>query len=405
MKTTRAGDPSMTLRLVLVSMVAALGLTIPSRRDCKRFFDCAESRASSFLAGWDTWRPGEGTGHRKAGSTATRECELCRLARAQVALRAQKPVAEVAIDSKAIAKVSSNDSEVAVSKVQAAVPACTVSDTIITFEPIDVEDEICGGLALELNRAAEGIDLVQIATPAESSKVPTEPDTLRETSINLEWIDKVCGRLIGEVRSAALTAQPSSQLGCPSAEAPVSTAVREQQEQPTAITGTLVRSEIQSVDVSASVEWSPAYGPDLFAAIEDQLAQIDTNNAPATVHQVVGTPFVSKCGQPENSAPVTTAVAAAQNDVQQEDAATSQIPWPVFAPENSVPQSATRVAEEIQVPWPVFAPTEQVADQAIAREPSTPDTRWGQAVHLTCEAVVAWMKVLAGPALVDISAR
>ncbi|HEX3451578.1 MAG TPA: hypothetical protein VHS97_25215, partial [Isosphaeraceae bacterium] len=147
----------MTLRLVLVSMVAALGLTIPNRMDCKRFFDCAESRASSFLAGWDTWRPGEGPGHRKSGATATRECELCRLARAQVALRAQKPADEVAIDSKAIAKVSSNDSEVAVSKVQTAVPACTVSDTLITYEPIDVDVEICGGLALELNRAIEGI--------------------------------------------------------------------------------------------------------------------------------------------------------------------------------------------------------------------------------------------------------
>jgi hypothetical protein len=393
----------MTLRLILVSTVAALGLTIPSRTECKRFLSSAEMRASSYLAGWDTWRPGDGAGHRKSGATATRECELCRLARAQVALRAQNPVAEVAVDSTATARVSSNVSEEHVSKVQTAVPARAVGETVIAFEPIDVEDEISGGLAFDLNRAAEGIDLVEKGTPSESSRVSANPETSREIGNNLDWIDKLCGRLVREVRSAAITAQPSGEAVRVTAEALAATAIREQREQPTAIAGTHVRSEILPDDATTSVEWSSGYGPDLFAAIENRLAQLDVNNPPAAAHEAACLPFVSQSTQSEISAPI--AIIAAQDDGQQEDAASSQIPWPVFAPEKSVPQPATRIAEEIQVPWPVFAPAEQAADQAIARESSMPETRWGQAVHLTRAAVVAWMKVLAGPALVEVSAR
>ena len=58
MKTTRAGDRSMMLRLVLVGMVAALGVTIPSRPDGRGWLGSAERWAKSVLADWDTWRPG-----------------------------------------------------------------------------------------------------------------------------------------------------------------------------------------------------------------------------------------------------------------------------------------------------------------------------------------------------------
>jgi hypothetical protein len=313
-------------------------------------------------------------------------------------------VADLAIDLKATASVLSDVSEKHASMLQTAVPRRAVSDAVIAFEPIDVDDENWGRLAFELNRAAEGIDPVQNGLSAESSAIPAKPDTEREAD-KCEWIDEVCGRLIRDVRSIAMTAQQSSQRGSSTSEALISTAMRDQYEQPTAIAETLVRSDIVSLDASTSVEWSPGYGPDLFAAIENQLAQIETNNAPVGAHEVAGTPLVSHCGQPESSAPVPTAVAAVQNDVQQGNTASSQIPWPVFAPENSVPRPATHIAEEIKVPWPVFASPEQSTDQAIVRESSTPETRWGQAIHLTREALVAWMKVLAGPALVEVRAR
>ena len=202
----------MTLRLVLVSMVAALGLTIPSRMDCKRFFDCAESRASSFLAGWDTWRPGDGAGHRQPGATATRECELCRLARAQVAFRTQKPVAEVTVAPTATASVSSNVSQELVSGAQQRqYRQYAIGDTVSAFEPIDVEDEMQVGLAFELDRAAAAIDLVQKRTPSESSNVPAILETSREIGNIREWTDKLCDRLVREVRTAVMVVQPSEE--------------------------------------------------------------------------------------------------------------------------------------------------------------------------------------------------
>ena len=68
------------VRLVLVSMVAALGLTIPSRMDCKRIFELGGDAGELIPRGWDTGESGDGAGHRNPGTTATRECELCRLA-------------------------------------------------------------------------------------------------------------------------------------------------------------------------------------------------------------------------------------------------------------------------------------------------------------------------------------
>ena len=143
----------------------------------------------------------------------------------------------------------------------------------------------------------------------------------------------------------------------------------------------------------------------LFAAIENRLAELDKNNPPATAHEVTGLPLVPQCSQPDDSALVTTPVAATQENVEQGDTASVQIPWPVFAIEQSVSQPAVPIAEEIEVPWPVFAPSAQAIEPAIARESSTPETRWNQAVHLTREAMFAWMKVLTGPAVVEVSAR
>ena len=47
----------------------------------------------------------------------------------------------------ATTSVSSKVSEAHVFKVQTAVPARSYGDPVIAFEPIDVEDEIWGGLA------------------------------------------------------------------------------------------------------------------------------------------------------------------------------------------------------------------------------------------------------------------
>ncbi len=47
----------MISRLVLVSMVAALGLSVPSWPEFERGFNSFRSWTTAHLAEWDTWRP------------------------------------------------------------------------------------------------------------------------------------------------------------------------------------------------------------------------------------------------------------------------------------------------------------------------------------------------------------
>ena len=49
----------MMLRLVLVGMVAALGVSIPSQPSCEHWYDSAQAWAMSLMAEWDTWEPSD----------------------------------------------------------------------------------------------------------------------------------------------------------------------------------------------------------------------------------------------------------------------------------------------------------------------------------------------------------
>src|ERR1017187_10534153 len=81
MKTTRPGDRSMMLRLALVGMVAALGVSIPSEPGSGSWFVSAEAWATSLLAEWDTWEPSDGDESGVVGTQGHIGCEECRLAR------------------------------------------------------------------------------------------------------------------------------------------------------------------------------------------------------------------------------------------------------------------------------------------------------------------------------------
>jgi hypothetical protein len=454
----------MTLRLILVSMVAALGLTIPSRVQCKRFIGLAEARASSFLAGWDTWRPGDGTGHKKLGSTATRECELCRLARVEVALRAQKQAADVLIDSSKTSSVAPPVTDGHVPNVQPPVRSRTVDDAVIASESIEIDEELGEELAFESNHQAEVIDFVGNSTGSDSTRIATGGPAPSE-SVDLVWVDEVCGTLIRDVRTAAMAAQPRN----PAAESLASTLTGDQPVPLTVQTAADNQTEISADVASTSADWCVGYGPDLFASIEYQLSQIDQNTKLPTADEAANLPFECPNAPPSFVAPSQATDVGAQSDVQPSDIASPSIPWPIFAPEDSDSQPETRIAQEIQVPWPVFAPSEPAPGQAntfttdssdgtatlaspptvaersetvqaaltsmeapalanrsvrspsndscerssstiddaglhTLREAYSPENRWGQAVQLTREAVVAWMKVLVGPALVKVSA-
>src|SRR6516162_88207 len=57
MKTTRPGERPMTLRLVLVSLVAALGLTVPSAPMIESWVASTQNWMNARFADWDTRNP------------------------------------------------------------------------------------------------------------------------------------------------------------------------------------------------------------------------------------------------------------------------------------------------------------------------------------------------------------
>ena len=58
----------MMTRLVLVGLVAALGVTLPSRPDCDRWIASTQKWASRVLADWDTWEPHESDAYSIRGT-------------------------------------------------------------------------------------------------------------------------------------------------------------------------------------------------------------------------------------------------------------------------------------------------------------------------------------------------
>ena len=83
----------MTLRLVLVGMVAALGVSIPSQPSCEHVFDSAEAWATSLLAEWDTWEPADSALTVPAANRDHLDCEECRLAQSRVVSNALRSAA------------------------------------------------------------------------------------------------------------------------------------------------------------------------------------------------------------------------------------------------------------------------------------------------------------------------
>src|SRR5690349_4588011 len=85
MKTTPHGDRSMMLRLALVGMVAALGVTLPAQPECEKWFESVQTWAAATLADWDTWKPGEEGNDCRPYARGQTDCPQCRLARARLA--------------------------------------------------------------------------------------------------------------------------------------------------------------------------------------------------------------------------------------------------------------------------------------------------------------------------------
>ena len=133
----------MTLRLVLVGIVAALGVSIPSQPSSESWFRSAEAWATSILAEWDTWEPTDG---EEANPT-----------RAAISLPVRSAGWPGCEWHRKTLRAAAGDS-----------PA----PKPVAFEPIRVTEPFDSGIAYELNRLSDGL-----STPA-----VTSPDTVATTA-------------------------------------------------------------------------------------------------------------------------------------------------------------------------------------------------------------------------------
>ncbi len=158
----------MMLRLGLVGIVAALGVTLPAQPACERWFDSVQSWASATLADWDTWKPGDDRSDYSRYARGKTDCLQCRLAQAKLAAMPQDPVTTAAHE--AVAKVS-HDGPISV-KPAVAKPAESTSPVAdhpsVKFTTIAAQEAASSQIAFELNRIADGINV-----PPGTSNPPT----------------------------------------------------------------------------------------------------------------------------------------------------------------------------------------------------------------------------------------
>jgi hypothetical protein len=263
----------------------------------------------------------------------------------------------------------------------------------LAFEPIVVAEDFYVEAALQLNRDAEGMGLVQPTASPAASIVVCEP-VARSENLEMALFDELCR----VVEAGLVDQRPSTQAGIPCGEYRASAVSARDSTNDADHAEPLAQEAAESrwTDGSQLDEGKPVVlgaerGGNFFDWVASELAGRDEGEAPTT-----------------STDPASLPTFAAET-VQTNGAAAGGIPWPAFAPVDPSTPASTEMAHQATVPWPVFAPGDSTAEAQAeifaGSAPTAPQASWGQAVQLTRQAVFAWMKVLAGPALVEVSAR
>jgi hypothetical protein len=437
----------MMLRLVLFGMVAALGVSIPSQPGCEHWYGSAQAWTTALLAEWDSWEPADdGSGPRLVGRLNHAGCEECRLARMRLAVNIEETRASDAsvAQGKGTAKGPETEPLAAGSTTDVTGPKASSASTL---ELIRVDDSFDAGIAYELNRMSEGLDhqgtgpsvSEALSTPCEVPvaelgiwcelyRIAREPNAVtaadeisaapRSDSTASER-SYICG--FGDFDWA----QGASSEGLPEpAEEAGSTAAK-----PVELEG------YTEIPISCLEE-----GWDTDACLDD------FDDAPRGIAIFVDLPrdvFVPEPVSASRSAAISSVMpvfgtlaymrrgAEPAAGVAKSGALkpfTGAVPWfgslvfvPSFSSAKRMIEPAGAVVAELpkparaagvaDLPDDVFTPASGSVvqkpgsgDQPIAGAQSPPQ-RLGDAVELTRRAVSAWVSVLIGPALVEVSRR
>jgi hypothetical protein len=451
MKTTRAGDRSMMLRLALVGIVAALGVTLPSQNECDNWLINTEKCASSFFANWDTWRPRERIVQGGPDATPEHECEQCRLARLEFAREEVKEAGSTAIASaKIVPSVVVAIAENPADLPHDVSPAPVASPMPIAIEPVAVSGDHAADFAFEFNWNAEEARVAQSPAPLAASQARLEWAALGE-KLEPRLVSDLWGPLgegVAKEWHNAVVAGPSEDAEPLPADVFIA-AEGDDDDQPRAPeTAAPLLKEVAPLEAEM-VEDAPAdvYGPELFEAVACEMNQWESGESEPACNWAASCPVIAErpkvAVNPESNDSGTKAAAVAADVIAKAPATVvaddpaAALPWPVFSAVEKAEPTATEVVQAIGVPWPVFAPAAATLEPATAsavkprpvalevgrplppseassasrsaqpdkQSPSSGPPALAQAVRLTQQAMFAWVDVLTGPARVEVTAR
>jgi hypothetical protein len=168
MNTKQTGEPPMIMRLVLVGLVAALGVTLPSRPECERWMGSVQSWACGVLADWDTWKPCESDAYCLPSESHVTVSDLGRLARVQ-RLATESSKSSERQRSAAVSVLAADEEVLAAD--EPAVRTQQIEGKNAGWAPVLPSDHIELAMIVELCRIAEEarVELQQKATPGPDS--------------------------------------------------------------------------------------------------------------------------------------------------------------------------------------------------------------------------------------------
>jgi hypothetical protein len=393
--TIERGERTMMLRLVLVGLVAALGVSLPSRRDGESWLESARIWASAQLADWDTWRP--------QGS------DSCRLADAPIPV----PLGMAPITPRVVVPEEGRLGEVppnpprrssrglglgASAREEAPRIDPAPSGDPVPFEPIAGDDEPDRGIAFVPDCATDGL---QLGSAAPSGEAPTELATADSG-------DSVECKVVVQVYRAIEAAGLAGTLGA----APIP------------------RSGVIEADATLFEEDPGGYEPSPEELASDGRPEAP-RGGPRQPFVPIDLPTHPFAGAAEGPNPLAEGIA-----IRREDAATPVARTPRFEPidppanpEAGIAEDLNRASDGLGPVPPGFArlagspargaesvpstrPRSQLAGDRNLPTIADPEARGpaanpglAQAIHLTCDAAAAWMNVLAGSAPVAMTSQ
>ena len=397
----------MMLRVVLVGVVAALGVSIPSQPSCEHWYDSAQSWATSLLAEWDTWTATDTAEPRLPGAANHLGCEECRLARMRLVAKANENLSkDTALVDGAGPKTgtqkkpSDSDQRVARSQPKTVSPrAFELTEAAAAFCPIAAiilngTPDLHAGSASTSRENQASVAGPELSEPAEAAELVIWSGFCRLGNEAISSAAESESEVLysDEDGSDMPITQESFICGFSAFAPPFLTAATAPPEVPEAARSVAERvADDDATDGMIMSCLDEALGWDEVVDVVASAPTVDPFLADLPVDVFV----------PERAAVIATVPAPPSNTTQ--DAAVAVA---VAGPGRPALSSFLE-----DLPSDVFAPMPPSPDQELAAKDrpladvGPQPARLGDAVELTRRAVSAWVSVLIGPALVQEGAR